>query len=1245
MDAIGQKMTQTGGPDTAAPRREPVYPFPFLRSFDRRDQAIFFGREQDIDALVSRIQYERTLVVNGLSGSGKSSLLKAGAVPRLEALGYDVIYVQVLQDITDDILAGLRREIATEDMANDFVEALEAMVKAWDPHPGLVLVVDQFERSLSHDHKPESLQAFFRGLARLAGRVEQVVTVVLVVRADWLYYLESQVHRHYPDLNVHSCVFTVDPLTPGQAKQAIIRPLQARDFPYDEEVVDDIINGLRGTIAGLPTTEFVHPLQLQMVLHALFQRAERRGAAKEAFTSENYRSVGTTQDILRAYIKNTVEPHQGAWRALARFLGPDRKTPRTLRRSEAQSVPDTAEIEPELDFLIKQGLIVTYTGERPGDSILQLSHDYLVGVIVDYLNDNQDKAAWWVAEGWLATGTLEWQAARDKGDKEPVLLERGRYLRIYEHLKGQKVSDPAQKLLTLTALSLGEAGLGHWLLAGADQDGCRTEVIDALLAESPMVRSKARQALCQGFAPDFVSSTPQAGIAAEALAHELRIALGKPNRQRQDAAAQALWALGRFESRGQRLAVGARVSSHWLRMHAVQVASYGATALLVLAVVLGALYARERLRGSWQSIYSLKAGSVPIVVSDPGTTDTLYAVAVGGPGPREGNSLFVQRNGEWTMLSRDFGRGWPTAMVVARQGPTRAYLVSLYGGGVLRSIDEGQSWQVANQGLPSHGIIGMVVDPAEPAVVYAATFDWRGVLRSTNAGESWDFYDYGGEIYGVAITGMAYSAAEGGILIAGTEDGRILVHRHDTTEWELRSSLSKGSITALAALDDGHVYAGTSRGIVMLSHDGGLNWSVLGQIPDEFNIGVLASASGAPGPLYARAYGNGGQKLWMSTDGGNDWQMLRANGLPRNGISALKVSMQASNRLVAGGTDGLFTSTDGGVNWDKVPLAAPLASPRIVAVSSQHASPVYTALGGSVYVNDGSIYTDSETEAARWTLGKGLNAEFIRSIVVDPDNAQLAYAGVLLLGEWSVFVTHDGGHTWQQTTPPHIEPVVPDTLALAIGKDRNGAKVVYAGTIGCGVFRTTDEGKNWDSLGRTRCSETTSMPSDVGLLAVDQSDAEKVYAATGQAVHASTDGGLTWRASMPDVDGPILGLVTDSMRPDTLYLVAGSSGFWRSQDSGVTWTRLGERTFGEADVSTIAAVPGATGQIVVGSANGGVWTSRNGGETWQFIRENLTVSAVTTIALSKELGSRILISSSEDGMAMFNTGQLFGAKR
>jgi photosystem II stability/assembly factor-like uncharacterized protein len=542
-----------------------------------------------------------------------------------------------------------------------------------------------------------------------------------------------------------------------------------------------------------------------------------------------------------------------------------------------------------------------------------------------------------------------------------------------------------------------------------------------------------------------------------------------------------------------------------------------------------------------------------------------------------------------------------------------------------------------------------VVDPGDKSTLYLATQDFRGVLRSENGGESWDFYDHHGEIYGAIINALEFTQANNGTLIAGTANGKILTHSREGNTWEARYGLPKGSIKSLAAApsDKKTIYAGTDRGVVIRSVDGGQLWTVLGQISNTFKVTNLAVHPDMPNYLYATTYGSGGNTLWSSQDSGLNWRQLSAIGLPRSGIHALSVDRNDPDTLFTGTSEGLFVSRDAGMHWEQMNLSAPLASIKAVAMHPVSPTPVYAASNASVFVNP-------EGDLCHWIRGKGLRAEELRTLIVDPVDPSRVYVGVRLLDEWSVFTSTDGGREWKQTAEPSIEPPVSDITALAAGKTPEGQTILYAGSLGCGIFRSDDRGENWETFGRVHCSDSgDSMPMEAHFLAVDASSPMHVYAAAGQAVYYSENGGQTWHRSQwvasqdPDsrvqtsIESPIVGLAADPLSSAVAYLVTRANGVWKTENGGASWRSLGYPWSDSMEPTVLTTRPEESGHLIVGSSNGEVWQSEDGGHHWKAIREDLAVGRITSIAANQSWEDKILIGSIQDGMAIYVPGELF----
>lgn len=1222
--------------------------FPGLVPYGIEDAGIFFGRTREVEGLIAQIKRDPVVVVNGLSGAGKSSLIRAGVMPQLMAEGQLVIYAQVYERLTDDVAREIRRALDLPDRTSTFLDTLAAL---YDRAAGrqFVIIVDQFEQALSTPSDAAALEAFLKGIAWLSNQARRLSTVVIVLRADWLYFLESFLRRSNTNLNLYSFVFTVDPLARNTAHEAIVRTVQTRGYPHDPRVVDAIVEALsRHEATPLAAGPYVQPVQLQLVLRYLHTLAERTGKPETMLSAEVFRQAGGVENILRRYLDEVLRNRPEAWRLLARFIGPDGQTGRTLPRSELLSVPAAADIELEIEFLVDQGLVEVFEADE-GATFCRLSHDYLAHAVADYLRENPDQQGWKLAEDWLARALLDWEESRKFNPGSAPLLEHHRYLHIYRYREQLRLTDDARRALVWMALREGHPGLHDWLARGDYHDADLAIVGHELLAADPNRQAAARRA-ASPVAPSQkqaagATQPPPAGNAQTAgrgaakfrqlMGGHLRKAFAKPpNSGVRLAAARALWSLKLVEGPGERIRTGSVLFGNWARTHTLQLAVYLLT-VMAFFVLVGVLFVLNRPAGTWTPVDTLNAGlRTPLVMADPQDAGTVYAMTMSEAGSRTGSSLYVRQGDVWQLRSANFSNTEPTAMTVVRNaGQTHLY-ATLYFEGVLHSADEGQTWELVNGGLPSHGLTSIASDPDQPGTLFVGTNDWRGVLRSTDGGTSWDYYDYHGEMPGAMITNLVFTRAGDGNLVAGTQDGRILVHPRTGDAWVLRFGLPKGAITALAAApgDDNVLYAGTSRGIILRSVDGSLTWETVGQIANQFNIASLTVAPANAQEVYASTYGNGGYTIWRSRDAGTQWEPVAGQGIGRAPIYSLAIADQ--NGLYAGTQDGLFVSVTDGTQWAKEPLNTSLVAVQALAVRGSYPAPVYAAIGGAIYVNPDGEFNE-------WVYSQGVEAEIVRTIAVDPSNSLSAYAGVLLLGKWSVLVTENGGQSWVLTEPPPIEPVVPDTTALAVARHSSGQTIVYAGTVGCGIFRTTDRGRTWDTLGRTHCRETAprGMPTDVYAMAVDAGSADTVYAAAGQQVSRSTDGGLSWQEVGPALANPVTQLAADPQQAGQVYMTAGLAGFWASEDGGATWQTRGEQVFAGTNLTALTAVPNARGHLVAGSSSGEVWLSTDGGRRWRDIRENLAVGPITTLATNDAPDSRIGLGSRKDGIVVFTPTQ------
>ncbi len=98
-------------------------PYKFLASYDIGDRDIFFGRDAVIEQVVGNLPRFKALVINGRSGSGKTSLIHAGVIPRLAENGYQYIAFREYSDP----LRQLQEHVSQDERLRSFAEATPSL--------------------------------------------------------------------------------------------------------------------------------------------------------------------------------------------------------------------------------------------------------------------------------------------------------------------------------------------------------------------------------------------------------------------------------------------------------------------------------------------------------------------------------------------------------------------------------------------------------------------------------------------------------------------------------------------------------------------------------------------------------------------------------------------------------------------------------------------------------------------------------------------------------------------------------------------------------------------------------------------------------------------------------------------------------------------------------------------------------------------------------------------------------------
>ena len=240
----------------APPLTAEANPWRGLSSYESSDAALFFGREAPAEALQAAVEGQPLVVVLGASGTGKSSLVKAGVLPRLQSDSRWHVLPVLRPGTSPTRRAGTGRGHADTRCSAPTSDGVDPTVARWcDEHPGerLLLVVDQCEELVTMARAASARDAFTALLARLLDAHPLQLTVVLTLRTDF----EPQFDRSALGPGWKEARFVVPPMSRADLKAVIEQPASARVLYFDppalvETLLDDVVN----TPGGLPLLSF-----------------------------------------------------------------------------------------------------------------------------------------------------------------------------------------------------------------------------------------------------------------------------------------------------------------------------------------------------------------------------------------------------------------------------------------------------------------------------------------------------------------------------------------------------------------------------------------------------------------------------------------------------------------------------------------------------------------------------------------------------------------------------------------------------------------------------------------------------------------------------------------------------------------------------------------------------------------------------------------------------------------------------
>lgn len=536
------------------------------------------------------------------------------------------------------------------------------------------------------------------------------------------------------------------------------------------------------------------------------------------------------------------------------------------------------------------------------------------------------------------------------------------------------------------------------------------------------------------------------------------------------------------------------------------------------------------------------------------------------------------------------------------------------------------------------------------------------------------------------VASIAVSATRAGDYVVGAASGGIWLSRSGGAFWRPRGDhLATLAIGAVAMDPDNEriLYAGSGEahyafhslyGLgIFKSVDRGRHWRRLAA--ETFAGRTFSRLVVSPGgaPIWAAVARAGGTidglegakqhadrlaptGLFRSDDGGETWTHVTA-GLPA--IPATDVDIDPLNPdqiLVTFGdpygdpANGIYRSVDGGLSFQPVLIAGAFIGRTTLAIAPSDPLRVYALaanrlfpfnLGGFLpFGGSTAALFRSDDGGTTWTTLQpgnlqGSQGQYVSAVVVAPGDPDQVF-----LGGISLLRSADGGTSFEDVTPPHVD--IQDLAFDAAGR-------LLAATDG-GVFRSPDGGDTWDARNRglsnvqhyaglathpfdrrTLLVGTQDNGSilrgadgdwvmvsggDGGYTAIASSDPDVMFVAfqgVGN-LFRSTDGGLSFELSNTGIDVAAdwtafqAPFVIDPSAP--LRMLYGTQRVYESLDLGQTWTPISDDLTdggldGFAAIRSLTIAPSDSATVYATTNNERLLVSNDGGATWNVTLEDL----------------------------------------
>jgi len=574
-------------------------------------------------------------------------------------------------------------------------------------------------------------------------------------------------------------------------------------------------------------------------------------------------------------------------------------------------------------------------------------------------------------------------------------------------------------------------------------------------------------------------------------------------------------------------------------------------------------------------------------------------------------AVWLPAENAWTVVGP---AGGDARALAAFPGEPKHLLLGTTNSWLYESMDEGGSWhRLAKLGSDDGFVLdSVVVDSADPATIYVGAWNNSvdgGLWISHDRGKSWT---EPARLKGQPVHALAQAPSDSHILYAGTLEG-VFRSSDGGATWTQISPPDSHEIHEIESLavDPGNadtVYAGTWH-LPWKTSDGGKTWRNIkqGLIVDSDVFSIIVDPEHSHTVYLSACSG-----IYKSENAGTLFRKIQ--GIPTEARRTRSLMQDPEKREVvyAGTTEGLYKTVNAGKTFERMTDADVVVNAVYVDPGDSNRVLLATDRSGVLTSQDGG--------AAFTPSNQGISERKVAAVLVDRDNPELLYAGVVNDKKYGgVFRSSDGGAHWEQLGTGLDGR---DVFSLAETKDGrivagtshgifvldDGANPAGAGSLaGVGDPPAADGGANAPTAGRAAAPAA-------GDSAVASAAGGAVPAADGS---AGAPASLTWeprnnivntvvktvtqthmhtkvniekqvQAPAIELESPVNALDVSS----EVWVAATGYGIVTSRDQGASWQ--GGPVMGEGDYLSVTV----QGETMAAARADGVVLSKDAGQSW-----------------------------------------------